>query len=76
MLVKRMEKPSNLQLATEFAEPEDLSSAYLELRREIGSAAERLTDVIAALRIGRLIDAHEAVLDIRLDLRAALNLCP
>ena len=48
------------------------NGAFIALRSEIGSAVTRLTEAQAALRAGRVIDAHEYLLDLRADLMAAL----
>ena len=74
-----MDSPPNLQFAQVQAALDATNEDYinlLEVRCEARAAAERITDVIAALRAGRLIDAHEGLLDIRADLRAILNVTP
>lgn len=71
-----MDRRPNLQLVQASAALDATNGVYIELREEVVSAAERMTDILAALRAGRLIDAHEALLDVRADLRAALNISP
>jgi len=48
------------------------NGAYTLLRGEVNAAIARLTEAQAALRLGRVIDAHEHLLDLRADLMAAL----
>lgn len=71
-----MDRRPNLQLVQASTALDVTNGVYIELREEVVSAAERMTDILAALRAGRLIDAHEALLDVRADLRAALNISP
>lgn len=71
-----MDRRPNLQLVQASTALDVTNGVYIELREEVVSAAERMTDILAALRAGRLIDAHEALLDVRADLRAALNVSP
>lgn len=56
-----------------YDEAELSPTLHLALRQEVRGACERLTDVVAALRCGRTIDAYEGVMDVQADLRAALN---
>ena len=71
---------SNLRLAQAELARSTTNAAYIELRGEVTDfrkemtvVAERLGDAMAALRSGRIVDAHEYLTDIRADLRACLS---